>query len=161
MAGHVVLDAGPLIHLTQADALHLLDEFDTVTVPRTVLDEVSDGSVIDALSDVDHSVEAVEHSEEDYPALDPGETAAIIRSRESGAILLTDDLAAREVAADLGIEVHGSIGVVLNGCGSGHLTTNEAKELIRSLSRDTSLYLAGPLVDYALQVLKAEYPGWE
>lgn len=117
MAGHVVVDAGPLIHLTQADALHLLHEFQIVTIPQTVLQEVDQGGVLDGLSELDYEAEEATHSDEDFPALDPGETAAITLARKHGAILLTDDLSARETAADLGIDVHGSIGVVLFGYG--------------------------------------------
>lgn len=160
MAGHVVVDAGPLIHLTQAGALRLLDEFERVTVPRTVLEEVSDGAVLDALSSVDHTVRAIDRSDEEFPALDPGESSAIVLALESGAILLTDDLAAREAAEDLGIEVHGSIGVVLDGYGRGHLTADESEALVRALKRETTLYLADPLVEYALQVLESDYPEW-
>lgn len=160
MARHVVVDAGPLIHLTQAGALRLLGEFETVSVPQTVLEEVSDGGVLDALSRLDHAVRAIDRSDEEFPSLDPGESAAIVLARESGAILLTDDLAAREVAADLDIEVHGSIGVVLDGYGRGHLTAGEAEGLVRALKRETTLYLADPLVEYALQVLESDYPEW-
>lgn len=160
MVGHVVVDAGPLIHLTQAGALSLLDEFEAVAVPQTVLEEVNSGGVLDGLSEVDHAVEEITHSDEDVPTLDPGETAAIILARDVGAILLTDDLPAREIAADLGIEVHGSIGVVLYGYGRGRLSTTEAEELIRALEHDSTLYLADPLIEYALQVLETDHPDW-
>lgn len=50
MAGHVVADAGPLIHLTQADCLHLLAAFDEVSIPQTVLEEASGESISDALA---------------------------------------------------------------------------------------------------------------
>lgn len=92
-----------------------------------MLEEVSDGGVLDALSKVDHAVRAIDPSDEEFPASDPGESAAIVLARDSGAILLTEDLAAREAAADLGIEVHGSIGVVLDGYGRGHLTADESE----------------------------------
>jgi predicted nucleic acid-binding protein len=77
-----------------------------------------------------------------------------------GGILLTDDLSAREMATDLGIAVHGSIGVVLFGYGRGRLSTQEAEELIRALEHDSTLYLAEPLIKYALQVLDTDYCGW-
>lgn len=161
MAGHVVADAGPLIHLTQADGLHLLVAFDEVSIPQTVLDEARGGGVSEALDTIDHTVRAVDYATDDFPTLDPGESAAITVCLDSDAILLTDDLAAREVATNLGIEVHGSIGVVLYGYAHDHLDDSEAKMLIRSLKRDTTLYLADPLVEYALRVIEADYDGWQ
>lgn len=103
-----VIDAGPLVHLFQADALHLLDEFERVSIPETVLEEVGD-EVLDATEDLGQTVVEVEPSDDGYPTLDPGETAAIDLASEGGSILLTDYLAAREVASELGVEVHGSI----------------------------------------------------
>lgn len=160
MAGHVVADAGPLIHLSQAGGFSLLDEFETVAVPETVLEEVDSDEVLDALSAVDHAVEEITHADQEFPTLDPGETAAINLAKDEGAILLTDDLAAREIAADLGIEVHGSIGVVLHSYGRGILSAEEAEELIRALKHDSTLYLAQPLLEYALQVLEMDHPDW-
>ena len=43
MSRLVVIDAGPLIHLEQADALSLLELTGEVLVPKTVLDELEDG----------------------------------------------------------------------------------------------------------------------
>lgn len=71
MAGHVVVDAGPLIHLTQADALHLLDEFEIVTIPKTVPQEVEHGGVPEALSELDYRTDDTTRS--DVPSLDSGE----------------------------------------------------------------------------------------
>ena len=138
----------------------MLEGFEQVTVPQTVLDEITDQDTLTELSDLDHNVRQVDYAADDYPSLDPGETAAITLASEIGAILLTDDLAARETAKDADIEVHGSIGIVLFGHGRGQLETSQAKRLIRSLKRDTTLYLADPLVEYALQRLGSDYPSW-
>ena len=100
------------------------------------------------------------HADQDFQTLDPGETAAINLTRDEGAILLTDDLAAREIAAELDIEVHGSIGVVLHGYDRGRLSAETAEELIRALDHDSTLYLSEPLLEYALQVLETDHPDW-
>lgn len=105
------------------------------------------GGVVEALSELDCDVEEAPRSDMDFPALDPGEAAAITLAQLHGAILLTDDLSARETATDLGIEVHGSIGVVLFGYGRGRISTEEAKELVRALEHDSTLYLGEPLIE--------------
>jgi len=121
---------------------------------------VDSGEVLDALSRVGHAVDESTHADQDFPTLDPGETAAINLTRDEGAILLTDDLAAREIAAELDIEVHGWIGVLLHGYGRGRLSAETAEELIRVLDHDSTLYLSQPLLEYALQVLETDHPDW-
>ena len=113
MATRVGVDADPLLHFGQADALFLLKEFEQVHVPQTALDEIYDAEPLAALTDLDRNVRRVDHSTDDYPAIDPGETAAIIFASVIRVILLTDDLAAREVVNEADIEVHGSLGIVL------------------------------------------------
>lgn len=160
MGLRVVTDAGPLIHRSEANALDLLAIFEDVVIPETVLAEVNEGTTPEGLDALDYTHRPVEFSSGALPTLDPGETAAILLCEDVGAILLTDDLAARGAASDRGIEVHGSIGVVLFSAARGRIDTGEAETLIRRLERDTSLYLAEPLVDYALRALEEEYPGW-
>ena len=50
--------------------------------------------------------------EDHHVELDPGETAALAIANIRDAILLTDDLAAHDAATSLGVEVHGSIGII-------------------------------------------------
>jgi len=53
----LVADAGPVIHLTQADAISLLERIGSLTIPEAVLDELARGSV--DLSAIDYSAVAV------------------------------------------------------------------------------------------------------
>lgn len=129
-------------------------------VPQTVLEEINDENTLAKLSELDHNLRRVDNTDDDYLSLDPAETAAIILANEMGAVLLTDDLLAQKMAKDADIDVHGSIGIILHTLGRGHLGTLEAKKLIRSLKRDTTPYLADPMVEYAQQVLNTIYPSW-
>lgn len=71
MSGPVVTDTGPLIHLSQADALHLLGLIGEIYVPETVLGECESTD----LSALEFTAERVEYDPEStYPRLDPGET---------------------------------------------------------------------------------------
>ena len=54
---------------------------------------------------------------------------------------LTDDAAARKLAGSLGVESHGSLGVVLWIAGQGQLSRTEAKSLIDRLDH-SSLWLS-------------------
>ena len=69
MSRLVVADAGPLIHLSQAGALSLLELTGEVLVPGTVLDELERGPT--DISDLEFSTErAAVDTESVYPHLD-------------------------------------------------------------------------------------------
>lgn len=123
----VVTDAGPLIYLAGGGQLGLLRLlYARVVVPRIVYDEVTvAGHGLVGASEVTSAdwLEVV-HREAD-PALlgqlDAGEAAAIPLAEELGAVLLVDDAAARTVAIDRGVDVVGSLGVLLAAKRGGHL----------------------------------------
>ena len=127
-----VSDTGPLIHLAEIDSLELFSVFDRLCIPQTVYEELQEGGVPDVLASLDF--ERSEASpEQRTDKLDAGERAAIALANERDFVLLTDDLAARELAADAGIEVHGSIGVIALAYSRERLSRSEAASLMRAL----------------------------
>lgn len=157
----VVTDTGPLIHLAEVDALHLLRTFDTVVVPEAVYEELEAGGVPDAFEAGAFEIQSVSAPADAFPELDAGETAALVRCEREDYGLLTDDLAARNAASERGIDVHGSIGVLLRAFSRGALNATETKALIRSLEQDTSLYLSSPLLEHAIHLVESELADWE
>lgn len=159
MSRLVVADTGPLIHLSQADVLPLLELTGEILVPETVLDELKRGPT--DISELDFSVDQVDGDlESAYPHLDPGETAALVRCTERDAVLVTDDLDARNTATEDGIEVHGSVGVVLYGYSQGELSEAGAKRTLRELQQETNLYLSTPLIEHAIGLIESDDGGW-
>ncbi|ELY58743.1 hypothetical protein [Natronolimnohabitans innermongolicus] len=156
----VVTDTGPIIHLAEADALSLLSVFDEIHIPDAVLGELEAGTVPTGVDDLDAEIREVTSTEDPYPDLDPGETAALRLAERTETILLTDDLDARTVAADRGVEVHGSIGVVLYAYSNDRLDSDDAKTLLQALHRDTTLYLAKPLLNHAIRLVEQDESGW-
>ncbi|GGL25409.1 hypothetical protein GCM10009037_06240 [Halarchaeum grantii] len=149
-----VSDAGPLIHLAEIGSLKLLETFDTLLVPETVYEELAAGGVPDALSDLPHRlVDADVDSARPPGDLDAGERAAIAAAEERGIVLLTDDLAAREAASDVGVDVHGSIGVIALGHGRGLLDRDDAASRMRALQRETSLFVTEAVVERGIRML--------
>lgn len=122
----VVADASPLILLGRLELLHLLPRlFDRVVTPREVFQEVAGeeialpGSravrraewleVVDLDSEAQEALQATLRSE-----LDLGEAAAIALARARGAdLLLIDERQGRRIARSLGLEITGTIGVLL------------------------------------------------
>ncbi len=148
-----VSDAGPLIHLAEVDSLELLGVFDKLLVPETVYREVDAGGVPDALADLSYELVRAAEEQPVTDTLDDGERAAIAVAVREETVLLTDDSAAREAASDLSVEVRGSIGFVVLGYGRGRLDRDEAVARMRSLHRETSLFVTEAVVERGIQML--------
>jgi predicted nucleic acid-binding protein len=87
-----------------------------------------------------------------------GEAEAIALARSLRADwLLTDDAGARVVASLLGLEVHGSLGVVLWAAASGHLNREEAFSLLERLAK-SSLWISSGILSEARNALERLYP---
>jgi predicted nucleic acid-binding protein len=118
------------------------DAFPGVTSPRAVLDEVAEGHRLGFLPGFDWAfVQEIELTEleatraEEFEArLGPGEAACIALARARGALLLTDDRAARRLARALEIKVSGTLGVLARLVDSRRLSVDEADDL---LARDS------------------------
>ena len=151
-----VADTGPLIHLVEVDALSLLSIVDDLLIPKTVHDELDVGGVPNELGDLEYALVDVTLDERENDRLDPGETAALAVAAERNAVLLTDDLAARETAAEAGVEVHGSIGVIALGHARGRLDRDEAAALMRALQRETSLFVTDAVIERGIDVLNEQ-----
>lgn len=149
-----VADAGPLIHLAEIPSLELLDVLDRLFVPETVHEELAAGGVPDGLSELSHELVTADQSSETDVELDPGETAALTAASERDAVLLTDDMAARDAATGVGVEVHGSIGVVALARARGRLDRNEAAERMRALQRETRLFVSDAVVERGIDLLE-------
>lgn len=158
----IVSDTGPLLHLREAGTLETLRPAGQVFIPPAVETEI-------AALDVAWSLDRPEWIENvplqpsfhgqaaDWMKaglLDPGEAEALALANQLHAEwLLTDDTAARLVASRLGLEVHGSLGVVLWAAAVGHFNRAEAEATLEALS-NTSLWLSARVLDEARGALR-------
>jgi len=120
LAPEVICDAGPLIHLDELGCLDLLTDFSAVLVPEIVWEEVRHHRP-DVLGRPAPKLTCVQVSLPDEArlttlirllSLDAGEQAALaLMLQHPQAILLTDDAAARLAAEQLGLRVHGTLGI--------------------------------------------------
>lgn len=148
-----VADAGPIIHLAEIDSVDLLSTVDTLLIPETVYREVAAGGVPDGVADLSYDLVTADEHPIKSEELDAGERAAIAIAADRGAVLLTDDLAAREAAADTGVDVHGSIGIIALGYGRGVLDRDDAASRMRALQRETSLFVTEAVVERGIRLL--------
>ncbi|HWB77625.1 MAG TPA: DUF3368 domain-containing protein [Nannocystaceae bacterium] len=115
----VVSDASPLIYLGGLGQLELLERlFENVVIPRIVFDEVvaagagRTGAREVSAADWIRIVDA-EPDGSLLDRLDRGEATAMPLAQRLGATLVVDDAAARRIAIERGLEVVGTLGVLL------------------------------------------------
>lgn len=157
----VVCDTGPILHLFEARALGLLEKTGEVLVPPIVDRELarhvqdwrsSRPGWLRVESPEQPLAETLEWSA-GLVDLGAGELEAIALAKSQAADwLLTDDADARVVATLLGMEVHGSLGVVLWAAAQGHTSRHEASAILDRLAA-SSLWISPAIVAEARRAL--------
>jgi hypothetical protein len=150
----LVADAGPILHLREAAGLHLLPLIGEVAVSPVVLAEIRvhapelwTGAMPPWVKTAALSVAANQRAQAWQQArlLHGGEASALAFAAEVRPDwFLTDDAAARLMAESLGIEAHGSLGIVLWAAARCLIGKAEAQTLLTNLE-SSSLWLS-PLV---------------
>jgi predicted nucleic acid-binding protein len=145
----VVCDAGPIIHLQEAGLLHLLKACGSTCVPTLVHEEVCANTGL--ASDWPNWIEIVRLGYDASKHADFLSRSADLHGGEAEAFvlcenikadwLLTDDAAARLFATTLGMEVHGSLGVVLWNVAQGRLDREQGLSALTALAQ-SSLWLS-------------------
>jgi predicted nucleic acid-binding protein len=157
----VVSDTGPVLHLHEIRALELLQRAGDILVPPAVDQELRrlvaswpesrPGWLVP--TPLDEEARRAAQSWAAGDVLDPGEAEAVsLAQRMDADWLLSDDTAARVIATQLGIEVHGSLGVVLWAAAVGHLDGEAARETLNRLFR-SSLWVSPRLRAEAVSAL--------
>jgi predicted nucleic acid-binding protein len=158
----IVCDTGPLLHLREADALNLIGVAGSVTIPPVVHSELvsHDSFWLEErpawlqLTELESAALKAALRWVTGGLLDPGEAQELALALQTTADwLLTDDAAARLVAQQHGVEVHGSLGVVLWAAAVGHLDRTEAEETLEALSR-SSLWISARILEEARAALR-------
>ena len=152
----MVSNTGPLIHLSEAQSLALLMQTGEAYIPRAVDVEMEQHDsmwpsarppwiLVEMLS-APYDEEATTWQQAGL--LDAGEAEAIALARQVQADwFLTDDAAARLFAQALGLEVHGSLGIVLWAAAVGHLNRLAAEAALNRLAQSSLWVSATVLVE--------------
>ena len=141
----VISNATPLIYLTKSGSLKLFKKlFDSILIPKVVYEEVvvkgkeegfSDAIVVEeqieegwiSTDNLGTDEKLVEHATE----LDKGETAVIKLAKEKDdPLLLIDDAAGRQIAKSFGLEVKGTLYVILRAYKEGYLTKDQSRDIL-------------------------------
>ncbi len=159
----VVVDTGPLLHLYEAQCLELLKLTGEVHIPSIISTEISyllpNLKIPDwiTIAQVTGSYKSQAISWRLAGILDDGEAEALALSQQLDARwFITDDAAARLLGKTIGIEVHGSLGVVLWAAAVGYLNQVQAFSNLENLIR-TSIWISPKIISKARRALKSIY----
>ena len=160
----IVCDAGPIIHLYEARCLPSLRHTGNLYLPQRVYKEVQTTLRMEAPWPVWLRVINLSPREQKEAGmwkgagdLHAGEAEALVLARRKKADwFLTDDSTTRLFVSLLGIEVHGSLGVVLWNAAHRHLSRAETERALNGLEA-SSLWLSARIYQEARQSLDEIY----
>lgn len=148
----VVTDTGPLLHLHQVGAMHLLAHLGNIQLTPTVWNELQRHAPSFAISGLPAWLSLAQPSASamlqasqwvNAQVLHAGEAEALAYARETQVdLFLTDDTAARTMGESLGIHVRGSLGIVLFASASGHLDKAECLQILTDLEMQSTLWMS-------------------
>jgi predicted nucleic acid-binding protein len=156
----IVCDTGPLLHLSEAGAVDLLSLTGKVLIPPLVVTEFETNAqgwnppqwvqVVALEKSGQRKVERWVGAEH----IHSGEAEAIaLALQERANWLLTDDASARQFAESLGLEVHGSIAILLWSMATGIVQEKElAIQLMNRLAK-SSLWISDRVLQEAYQAI--------
>lgn len=163
----VVSDSTPLITLMKATQLKVLHElFGEIIIPEAVHEEltinekyveeaklINSSEFIRVISVEDRkSVSLLQRA----AGLDLGESEAIIYAENNNAdLLLVDEASGRRVAKSMGIEIMGSIGVLISAFKRGVISEEEANDAFNRI-RNAKRHISEKLIKDALDVIHGE-----
>lgn len=158
----IACDTGPLLHLWEAGTLSLLATAGRIVIPPAVHAELSeqDAFWIDrrpawiTVASLEPSSFQRATQWTQAGLLHEGEAEAVMLAVQLGANwLLTDDAAARLVAQQQSLEVHGSLGVVLWAAATGQLGRQESEGALDALA-GSSLWISSRVLAEAKAALQ-------
>lgn len=111
--------------------------------PQQVLDEIAEGQRLGHLGDFDRRFirrirltnSETRRAKALEETLGPGEAACLAVAAARGVVVLTDDRDARTVAGSLGVQVSGTLGVLLHLADRGAMSVTEADSFLMEMIR--------------------------
>lgn len=165
----VVTDTGPLLHLHQIGAGNLLARLGEIHLTPHVWTELQRHLPSFRQTGLPSWIKLCQPSPASAQTaaqwvqarlLDAGEAEALAYACEIQAgIFLTDDTAARTLAESFGLQVRGSLGVVLFAAASGHLGQAACSQVLDGLEVNSTLWMSTKVKSAARTALAQMFAG--
>ncbi|MBN1656959.1 MAG: DUF3368 domain-containing protein [Anaerolineae bacterium] len=165
----VLSNAGPLIALGKLNQLHLLSGlFEEVQIPRSVYDEVVTQGLVRGAPEAltvrlfwqRHQWPIVDVPESLLSAyvppviLDPGETEVLALAQSfPDPLVLLDDEVARTEARRLGLDLCGTLGILVRAYRAGLLSLDQVELLIHEIAARPDIWIATRLCEQVMASL--------
>lgn len=158
----VISDTTPIISLLKINRIELLRElFGDVLIPESVFFELTANPVFQEEIEIIKNCSFIKHVAVDNQlavteirystGLDLGESEAIVFARDNNVdLLLMDEVKGRRIAAEMGLSISGTIGVLIAAYNAGMLTKTEimnCADILRSNNRHISAKLYKQLLE--------------
>lgn len=166
----VISNSGPIMSLAKLGLLDLLYElYGQVYIPSAVYYEVVIYGQGSGYSDAYHVKSAISQNHiivinignNELPneifnlPLDIGEKQSLyLAIRDKFDLILLDDLKAREESQKLGLQVKGTLGIIVQTYREGHVNLNEVKVIIQSIITRDDIWISSELCLRVLDELK-------
>lgn len=160
----IISDTTPIISLIKINRLDLLEKlFVEVLIPDAVFKELTTNTLFTNEAEIVKKssflkVSSVQNQKslqllQAVSGLDDGESEAIILADElKSNILLMDERKGRKVAQRLGINITGTIGVLIQAYNEGMISDVEVKSYLNQL-KNSNIRLSESLIQQALSLL--------
>ena len=147
------IQAPCLLHLSEAGAIHLLQNAGRILIPESVTKEFNQNAQgwnppqWIAVHKLDKTAQKRSTEFIESNTVDLGEAEAIALTIQVEADwFVTDDAKARQLAESLGLESHGSIGILLWSLAVDNINGEQARYLLDALA-NSSLWISNRVLD--------------
>jgi predicted nucleic acid-binding protein len=145
----IVLNTSPIIFLGKINCLHWLENCTTeIIAPKNVVLELGDYSLPSFIRVETLSMIGFAYVKGAIGRLHEGELSAIVLAQELSAdFVVLDDLLARQKAQHLGLNVMGTLGLLLLMVKKGLLTNQQVWNYIGDLTQQHGMYLSPKIIE--------------
>ena len=144
-------DAGPLIHLFEIDGFSLLNLFGSIYITEEVNQETS---WIKKPNNIVKKINLNKKSKDFSKALildydvDLGEATAIALAKQVNlSLFFTDDLLAREISKQFGLEPHGTIAIIIRCYKVNMISKDKTIDYLKKLKEKSSLFITSDIIN--------------
>ena len=159
-----VFDTGPFIHLNEIDLLRILKLFKSIMVVDEVFNELNKNADLHTKIKNARNIKLLQLKPQSKDMskllvekynIGLAESSSISLSmQEKADVFITDDLEARTTAKNFGLEVHGTVGVIVRAFREGIIPKDMAISKIRELYEKSSLFITKDLADFAVKEIR-------